>query len=380
MNQHIPEEFGGLALGAVESCITAESLAWACSGVSTAIEYVLIYCPLSPFPLPSPLSSSSPFPLPPPTHTNPSSPRGPALAEAPLCVAYAHDPEGTRDLVGKYLGRMTEEPLIASFAVTEPGAGSDVAGGKTTAVKKGDEWVINGNKMWITGAGHANWFFVLAKTNPDERTGAAFTGFVVDADTPGLSVGKKEQNMGQRASDTRGVSFQDVVVSDAQRLGPEGMGFKLAMGAFDITRPEVAAGAVGVANRAKDEAAAYALERKTFGVPIAQHQSVANMIADMETGVQLGRLMVRRAAVELDSGRPSTHYASIAKRFCGDHAMKSAVDAIQVHGGNGYSQEYCVEKLARDAKIFSLYEGTSEIQRMIIAREQFARTARGDRQ
>merc|ERR1711916_380398 len=211
-------------------------------------------------------------------------------------------------LLGKYLGRMTEEPLIASFAVTEPGAGSDVAGGKTTAVKKGDEWVINGNKMWITGAGHANWFFVLAKTNPVERTGAAFTGFVVDADTPGLSVGKKEMNMGQRASDTRGVSFQDVVVSDAQRLGPEGMGFKLAMGAFDITRPEVAAAAVGVSNCTKDEAAAYALERKTFGVPIAQHQSVANMIADMETGVQLGRLMVRRAAVELDSGRPSTHY------------------------------------------------------------------------
>ncbi|KNC48897.1 acyl-coa dehydrogenase [Thecamonas trahens ATCC 50062] len=325
MNPHIPEAYGGLGLGGVESCIIAENLAYGCSGIGTAIE-------------------------------------GPALAEAPIIVGASDEQKK------KYLGRMTEEPLIASFAVTEPGAGSDVAGAKTTAVKKGDDWVINGSKMWITGAGHANWIFVLARTDANARTGAAFTGFIVDGDTPGVNVGRKEVNVGQRASDTRGITFEDVVVPDANRVGAEGYGFKLAMAAFDITRPEVASGAVGLADRAKDEALAYSLERKTFGTEIFNHQDVAFRIADLETGVQLGRLMARRAAWELDQGRPSTYYASMAKRHAGDHAMHAACEACYIFGGNGFNTEYPVEKLMRDARIYSIYEGTSGIQRLNVSR------------
>ncbi|CAE7938034.1 ACADM, partial [Symbiodinium sp. KB8] len=183
VNTHIPEKFGGLGLGCLEGCIIAEELAHGCTGMMTAIE-------------------------------------ANSLAEAPVLVA------GTDEQKTKYLGRMTEEPLQAAYCVTEPGAGSDVAGAKTTAVKKGDDWVINGNKMWITNGGMANWYFVLAKTNPDAGTGSAFTGFIVDRDTPGITVGKKEINMGQRCSDTRGIAFEDVVVPAANVLGAEGEGFK----------------------------------------------------------------------------------------------------------------------------------------------------------
>lgn len=176
---------------------------------------------------------------------------------------------------------MTEEPLVASYGVTEPGAGSDVAGLKTTAVKKGDHWVLNGQKMWITNAGHANWFFVLARTEANAPTGKAFTGFIVDGDSPGIQRGRKEINMGQRASDTRGVTFEDVVVPNENVLGSPGQGFKIAMNAFDITRPLVASGAVGLARRAMEEATKYSLERKTMGTEIFNHQAVAFMLADM---------------------------------------------------------------------------------------------------
>merc|ERR1711916_408761 len=174
----------------------------------------------------------------------------------------------------KYLGRMTEECLMAAYAVTEPGAGSDVSGAKTRAEKKGDKWVINGSKMWITNGGVANWYFVLAKTDPSKSAGSAFTGFIVDADTPGIHVGKKEWNMGQRCSDTRGITFEDVVVPNENLLGDVGLGFKIAMKAFDITRPMVGAGAVGLAQRAMDESIQYSKQRKTMGVPIASHQAV----------------------------------------------------------------------------------------------------------
>lgn len=330
MNMHIPEEYGGLGLGSVEACIAAENLAYGCSGVSTAIG-------------------------------------GPALAESPVLVGGSHEQKK------KYLGRMTEQPLIAAYCVTEPGCGSDVAGIKTTAVKKGNQWVINGQKMWITGAGHANWFFVLARTNKTERTGKAFTGFIVDADTPGITLGRKEQNMGQRASDTRAVTFEEVVVPDENRLGDEGVGFILAMKAFDITRPEVAAGATGVAQRALDEATKYALQRKTMGKAIAEHQAVSFMLADMVMGIEMSRLMTRRAAWEMDQGRRPTYYASMAKAFAADHAMKTCIDAVQIFGGNGFNSEYPVEKLMRDCKIFQIYEGTSQIQRLIVSQDLLAR-------
>lgn len=239
--------------------------------------------------------------------------------------------------------------------------------------------MINGQKMWITGAGVASWYFVLARTNPDPKVppGKAFTGFIVEAGTPGLTVGRKEINMGQRCSDTRGLTFEDVVVPKENVLGVEGIGFKLAMGAFDKTRPPVAAGAVGLAQRALDEATRYALQRKTFGTEIVNHQAVAHMLAEMAINVEASRLVMYRSAWEIDQGRRNTYYASIAKAIAGETATKSAADAVQIFGGNGFNTEYPVEKLMRDAKIFQIYEGTTQIQKLVVAREivsQFKQT------
>ena len=330
VNTHIPEAYGGLGLGCLEGCIIGEELAYGCTGIMTAME-------------------------------------ANGLAEAPVIIA------GTHEQKAKYLGRMTEEPLQAAYGVTEPGAGSDVAGLATTAVKKGDEWVINGQKMWITNGGVANWYFVLAKTDATAKTGSAFTGFIVDGDTPGITVGRKEINLGQRCSDTRGITFEDVVVPDANRLGAEGKGFGVAMGAFDHTRPPVASGAVGLARRAMQEALEYATTRKTMGTMIAGHQAVSFMLADMAMGIEASRMLVYKSAYEIDNGRKNTLFASMAKAFAGDHANKVAADAVQIFGGNGFNTEYPVEKLMRDAKIYQIYEGTSQIQRMIIARELIAR-------
>jgi len=246
-----------------------------------------------------------------------------------------------------------------------------VNGVKTRAEKKGDEWVINGQKMWITGAGVANWYFVLARTHPDPKAPAnkAFTGFVVEAGTPGLTPGRKEINMGQRCSDTRGVTFEDVVVKKENVLTAEGAGFKFAMGAFDKTRPPVAAGAIGLAQRALDEATKYAMQRKTFGTEIINHQAVAHLLADMAIGVEVSRLVMLKSAWQCDQGVKNTYLASIAKAIAGDTAVKASSDAVQIFGGNGFNTEYPVEKLMRDSKIFQIYEGTTQIQKLIISRE-----------
>merc|ERR1712037_1018886 len=237
--------------------------------------------------------------------------------------------------------------------------------------KKGDEWVINGQKMWITNGGVANYYFVLARTNPDPKCPAskAFTGFIVDSDTPGVTPGRKEINMGQRASDTRGITFEDVVVPKENVLIGEGAGFKGAMGAFDKTRPPVAAGATGISQRALDEATKYATERKTFGTAIVNHQAVSFMLADMAIGTECARLAYMKSAWQADMGERNTITASIAKCFAGDVANKSATDAVQIFGGNGFNTDYPAEKLMRDAKIYQIYEGTAQIQRIIIARE-----------
>lgn len=317
---------GGPGLGILDGCVVTEELAYGCTGIQTAIE-------------------------------------ANSLAEMPVVLA------GNKEQQRKYLGRMVEEPLMAAYCVTEPGAGSDVAAIKTRAEKKGDEYVINGQKMWITNGGVANWYFLLARTDPDAPAGKGFTGFVVDADTPGITLGRKELNMGQRASDTRGLTFEDVVVPKENVLGTEGLGFKIAMGAFDKTRPPVAASAVGLARRALEEATKYSMERKTMGKPIFMHQAVSFMLADMAIGVETSRLAMYRAAWEVDQGRRNTYYASIAKCLAGDVANKCATDAVQIFGGNGFNSDYPVEKLMRDAKIFQIYEGTAQIQRMIIGRE-----------
>lgn len=276
------------------------------------------------------------------------------------------------------MGRLVEEPIVAAYAVTEPGAGSDVSGVRTKAVKKGDEYILNGQKMWITNGGIANWYFVLARTNPDPKAPAseAFTGFIVDANTPGVTPGRKELNMGQRASDTRGITFEDVRVPKENVVGGAGAGFKVSMMTFDRTRPPVAAGAVGLAQRALHEATLYSLQRKTFGVEIAKHQAVATMLADMAIGVETARIAWMRAAWEVDQGNKARGYhASIAKCYAADMANRVASDAVQVFGGAGFNSEYPVEKLMRDAKIYQIYEGTSQIQRLIIAKALLTQAA-----
>ena len=325
INTHIPEAYGGIGLGLMECALISEELAFGCSGIQTAIE-------------------------------------ANGLAEAPLLVA------GNDQQKAKYLGRMTEEPLVASYGVTEPGAGSDVANIQTRAVKKGDKWILNGTKMWITNAGYANWFFVLAKTNPDERPHKALSGFIVDGDAKGVIRGKKEINMGQRCSDTRMVTFEDVEVPEENLLGSVGDGFKIAMGAFDITRPLVASGAVGVAQRALYEATIYAKERKTMGKPIINHQAVAFMLADMQAAVEAARLLVYKASWMKDKGERNSFYASMAKLLASRAAVSNADQAVQIYGGLGFNSESSVEKLYRDAKIFELYEGTSQIQRLVLSR------------
>uniref|UniRef100_A0A1B0DB39 Medium-chain specific acyl-CoA dehydrogenase, mitochondrial n=1 Tax=Phlebotomus papatasi TaxID=29031 RepID=A0A1B0DB39_PHLPP len=328
INLTIPQEFGGLGLNCLTNCLVNEELAYGCTGIFTAME-------------------------------------ASTLAQTPVVLS------GNTEQKKKYLGRLLEEPLVAAYAVTEPGAGSDVNGVKTRAERKGDEYILNGQKMWITNGGVANWYFVLARTNPDPKAPAskAFTGFIVERDFPGVTPGRKEINMGQRASDTRGITFEDVRVPKENVLIGEGAGFKVAMGTFDKTRPPVASGAVGLAQRCLDEATKYALERKTFGVPIAHHQAVSFMLADMAIGVETGRLAYWRAAWEIDQGRRNTYYASIAKCHAADFANKIAADAVQIFGGNGFNSEYPVEKLMRDAKIYQIYEGTSQVQRLIISRE-----------
>jgi len=314
----------------MDGVIIAEELAWGCSAIGTAME-------------------------------------ANGLAQQPIIL-------GASDfLKRKYLEPMTEKVSMCAYAVTEPGAGSDVQGLRTTAVKQGDKYILNGNKMWITNAGVADWYFVVALTDPEKKARGGMTAFIVEREWDGVSVGKKEMNMGQRCSDTRGLTFENVEIPAENVVGQEGDGWKLAMAAFDYTRPSVASAAVGLARAAYEHAAKYAMERRTFGKPIAAHQAVAFMIAEMAMNIDAGRLLCRQAAALKDQGRKNTMQAAMAKAFCADMAMKVATDAVQVHGGYGYSQEYPVEKLMRDAKIFQIYEGTSQIQRLIISKEIFFR-------
>ncbi|CAN0334588.1 unnamed protein product [Ectocarpus fasciculatus] len=325
VNAHIPTKYGGLGLHTVDGCVIGEEIAYGCSGIGTAIE-------------------------------------ANTLAQMPVILA------GSDAQKKKYLGRMTEEPLKCAYGVTEPGAGSDVAAISTTATQTGNTWVINGSKLWITNAGVSDWMFVLAVTDKAAGAGRRMTGFIVDSNNPGVSFGDKLVNMGQRCSDTRPVFFDNVVVPEENVLGQVGQGFKIAMGAFDNTRPPVAIGAVGVARRAMDEAMNYARERKTMGHSIDSHQAISFMLADMATGIEASRLLTYKSAYEIDSGRSNTMYASMAKGFAADHCNKVVADAVQIFGGAGFNTEYPVEKLMRDAKIYQIYEGTSQIQRIIISR------------
>src|SRR3954471_10358641 len=324
MNAHIPETYGGPGVNYLEGCLIAEELCWGCSGIGTSIG-------------------------------------ANGLATAPLALG------GSESLKQKYLGMLTEAPLFSSFCLTEPDAGSDVSGMRTTAVRKGDKWVINGSKCFITNGGYASFFTVYAKTDKDKGH-RGISCFIVPKDDT-VTVDKKEDKMGQRASNTATISFNDTEIPLDHMVGEENKGFKLAMMTLDRTRPGVAAMATGIARAAFEFATAYSKERVQFGVPIAMHQGIQFLIADMATKVHLSRLAAWHSAVLLDQGKRNTLESSHAKRFAADSAMEVTTDAVQVYGGYGFIKDYPVEKLMRDAKIMQLYEGTSQIQRLVIARE-----------
>ncbi len=324
MNSQIPEAYGGPGASYLEGCLIAEELAWGCAGIGTTVG-------------------------------------ANGLACGPLLLG------GSEELKRQYLGQLVEEPLVASFCLTEPDAGSDVSGMRTTAKKVGDKWVLNGSKCFITNGGHASWYTVYAKTDKDAGHRGISCFLVPKDDT--VSVDKKEDKMGLRASNTATITFNETEVPAENLLGEENHGFKLAMMTLDRTRPGVAAMATGIARAAMEFAIDYSKERVQFGVPIAMHQAIQFMIADMATDVEASRLLVWHSAVLLDQGRPNTVESSHAKRFAADAAMRVATDAVQVYGGYGFIKDYPVEKLMRDAKIMQLYEGTSQIQRLVIARE-----------
>ena len=255
---------------------------------------------------------------------------------------------------------------FAAFALTEPGAGSDAGGCRTTAVRAGDEYVINGTKCFITSGAYAELYTVFAATDPSRGT-KGLSAFLVERGTPGLTIGKKEDKMGIRMSNTSEVILEDVHVPAANLLGGEGQGFKIAMETLNLARPLVGAVAVGIAQRAVDESIQYARERIAFGKPIAAQQAIAFKIADMEIGTETARQMVAHAFQLYQQHQPFVKEAAIAKCYAGDVAMKNAVEAVQIFGGYGYSREYPVEKLMRDAKIFQIFEGTGEIQRITIS-------------
>ncbi len=324
MNTHVPEEYGGPGLSHLSGALIEEELSWGCSGIQTSLG-------------------------------------ANGLASAPVMIA------GSDATKKKYLSMLMEEPKLASFCLTEPGAGSDVSSMRTRAVKKGDKYVITGQKCFITNGQYADWYTVYAKTDPDAGH-RGISAFVVDRDDT-VVIDKKEDKMGQRASNTATVTFNETEVPAENLIGEENHGFKVAMQTLDFTRPGVAAMAVGIARAAFEFAAQYSKERVQFGVPIAMHQAIQFMIADMATKIHAARLMTWNAATLLDQGKRNTLESSHAKRFAADSAMEIATDAVQIYGGYGFIKEYPVEKLMRDAKIMQLYEGTSQIQRLVIARE-----------
>jgi acyl-CoA dehydrogenase len=329
MNPHVPEELGGLGLGVFDGILIGEELAWGCAGITVSI-----------------------------VANN--------LGAAPVMIA------GTEEQKRTWLRPLLADPVLCSFALTEPNAGSDVSGIQTTAVRRGDEYVLTGSKMFITNAGHAAWTVVFASTDRSQGH-RGLSAFIVPMDTDGVVVEKHLDKMGQRATDTSAIAFQEVRVPAANRLGGEGQGFKIAMQTLDFTRPGTAIGAVGVAQAAYELAVDYAKERVQFGMPIAMNQGISFLVADMAAEIEAARLLTWQAAWMIDQGygRKATKYSSFAKRYAADTAMKVTTDAVQVFGGYGYIKEYPVEKLMRDAKLFQIYEGTSQIQRLVIAKEIF---------
>ncbi|HEY8323635.1 MAG TPA: acyl-CoA dehydrogenase family protein [Ktedonobacterales bacterium] len=319
-----PEEVGGLGItDELTNCLITEELSWGCAGVATVLG-------------------------------------GTHLASIPILLA------GTDEQKQRLLKPIVERNGLCAMALTEPEAGSDVAAMTTTARRDGDSYILNGTKRFITNGGIADLYVVFASV--DRSAGhRGVTAFIVPGDAEGLSGGKKEKKLGIRCSHTGEVILKDVRVPAEDRLGEEGSGFKLAMTMLDRSRPMVASIAVGIASAAYEYARGYALERVQFGKPIAANQGLQFMLADMATKVQAARLMTWWSARVTETGRPFLYESSMAKNFASDVAMEVTTDAVQIYGGYGYIREYPVEKLFRDAKITQIYEGTNQIQKMVVA-------------
>ena len=326
MGLYIPEAYGGAGLGALAFCLAVEEIAWACA--STAVIYLVQYA-----------------------------------------AGYPLVSHGTEEQKRRYLPRLAAGEITTALSISEPGAGSDAASMTTTAVRKGDRYVLNGTKLWVTNGSHAS-VLTLFATVDRGRGHKGVTAFLVEPMFPGFAFGKLERKMGIRGSPTVALHLSDCEVPVENRLGEEGQGFRVALGALDRSRPAVGAQAVGIAQAALDASVGYARERQQFGQPIAAFQGIQFMLADMAMQVHASRLMVYHAAAMVDRGASATSLeSSMAKCFASDAAMKVATDAVQIFGGYGYTREYPVERFMRDAKITQIYEGTNQIQRTVIARE-----------
>ena len=325
LNVTIPKEYGGMGYGALQSAIIVEELGAACAGISATI---LVN----------------------------------GLALTPIHLF------GTEEQKEKFLRPVAEGAKLAAFCLTERQAGSDAGAIKTTALPEGDDFVINGQKCFITSGSLAEVMTVFAATDPD-RGARGVSAIVVPADTPGIHVTKVEDKLGQRASNTAELTFENVRVPQANLLGKPGRGFSIALQTLDFGRSGVAALSTGVARAALEYAIAYAKERQQFGMPIINNQGIAFMLADMAMKVEAARLLTWQAAWMADQGMKITEKSSMAKCFASDTAMEVTTNAVQIFGGYGYMRDYPVEKLMRDAKLLQIYEGTNQIQRTVIARE-----------
>jgi alkylation response protein AidB-like acyl-CoA dehydrogenase len=276
---------------------------------------------------------------------------------------------GTEEQKKKYIPKLASGEYLGAFCLTEPSAGSDAKSLKTKAVRQGDYYILNGSKVFITNGGEADTYIVFARTNPEEEGSRGISAFIVEKDTPGFIIGKDEKKMGLHGSRTVQISFEDAKVPAENLLGEEGQGFKIAMANLDVGRIGIAAQSLGIAEAALEHATAYAKERIQFGKPIAEQQGIAFKLADMATAVEAAKLLVYRAAFLRANGLPCSKEASMAKLFASRAAMENAIEAVQIFGGNGYTEDYPVERLFRDAKICEIYEGTSEIQRIVISKQ-----------
>lgn len=325
LSSSIPEEYGGGGLSTLDTVIISEELAAGCAGMFTSI-----------------MANS--------------------LALTPIILF------GTEEQKKKFLTPFTKEMMLAAFCLTEREAGSDAGNVRTTAKKVGSEYVINGSKCFITNGGVANLYVVFANT-AKEKGARGMTAFIITADIPGIKIGKIEDKMGHRASNTAEIFFEDVKIPEENLLGKEGQGFIIAMKTLDKARPSVGAAGVGVAKAALEYAIEYAKTRIQFGRPIASFQHIAFKLADMATEINAARNLVWHAAWLIDKGMKASKESAMAKAYASDIAMKVTVDALQIFGGYGYMKDYPMEKLMRDAKLLQIYEGTNEIQKLIISRE-----------